>query len=188
MESNGAEASRIRREIDSLKSSKIEIERRISVLESQLRDIDCNKDEPSTNSTSSCSPLSTNGDSGFGHGLSPDMIYRYSRHLLLPSFGVQGQSSLLKTSILVVGAGGLGSPALLYLAACGVGRIGIVDHDIVELNNLHRQIIHSEAYIGQSKVESAAAACRSINSTIQIVEYKEALRTSNALEILRKYP
>lgn len=187
MESNEAEASRIRREIDSLKSSKIEIERRISALESQLRDIDGNKDEPSTNSTSSCSPLSTNGDSGFGHGLSPDMIYRYSRHLLLPSFGVQGQSSLLKTSILVVGAGGLGSPALLYLAACGVGRIGIVDHDIVELNNLHRQIIHSEAYIGQSKVESAAAACRSINSTIQIVEYKEALRTSNALEILRKY-
>ncbi|PSR85309.1 Molybdopterin-synthase [Actinidia chinensis var. chinensis] len=115
------------------------------------------------------------------------MIYRYSRHLLLPSIGVQGQSSLLKTSIVVVGAGGLGSPALLYLAACGVGRIGIVDHDVVELNNLHRQIIHSESYIGRSKVESAAAACRSINSTIQIVEHKEALRTSNALEILRKY-
>ncbi|XP_057485015.1 adenylyltransferase and sulfurtransferase MOCS3-like [Actinidia eriantha] len=182
MESNGGEASRIREELENLKSEKSEIERRISALEVQLRDID----ETRTNSTTSCPPLE-NGDSGFGHGLSRDMIYRYSRHLLLPSIGVQGQSSLLKTSIVVVGAGGLGSPALLYLAACGVGRIGIVDHDVVELNNLHRQIIHSESYIGRSKVESAAAACRSINSTIQIVEHKEALCTSNALEILRKY-
>ncbi|GFZ21943.1 co-factor for nitrate, reductase and xanthine dehydrogenase 5 [Actinidia rufa] len=182
MEANGGETSRIREELENLKSEKSEIERRISALEAQLRDID----ETRTNSTTSCPPLE-NGDSGFGHGLSPDMIYRYSRHLLLPSIGVQGQSSLLKTSIVVVGAGGLGSPALLYLAACGVGRIGIVDHDVVELNNLHRQIIHSESYIGRSKVESAAAACRSINSTIQIVEHKEALRTSNALEILRKY-
>ncbi|PSS06116.1 Molybdopterin-synthase [Actinidia chinensis var. chinensis] len=179
MESNRGEASRIREELGNLKSEKSEIERRISVLEAQLRDIDETK-------TNSC-PQLENGDSGFGHGLSPDMIYRYSRHLLLPSIGVQGQSSLLKTSIVVVGAGGLGSPALLYLAACGVGRIGIVDHDVVELNNLHRQIIHSESYIGRSKVESAAAACRSINSTIQIVEHKEALRTSNALEILSKY-
>ncbi|KAF5948908.1 hypothetical protein HYC85_014865 [Camellia sinensis] len=185
MEANGGESSRILREIENLKSAKSEIERRISDLEAQLRDID-EKDETKTNSTRSCPPLS-NGDSGFGHGLSPDMIYRYSRQLLLPSFGVQAQSSLLKASILVVGAGGLGSPALLYLAACGVGRLGIVDHDVVELNNLHRQIIHTEAYIGQSKVESAAAACHSINSTIQIVEHKEALRTSNALEILSKY-
>ncbi|GFZ04951.1 co-factor for nitrate, reductase and xanthine dehydrogenase 5 [Actinidia rufa] len=198
MESNRGEASRIREELGNLKFEKSEIERRISVLEAQLRDID----ETKTNSTNSC-PQLENGDSGFGHGLSPDMIYRYSRHLLLPSIGVQGQSSLLKTSIVVVGAGGLGSPALLYLAACGVGHIGIVDHDVVELNNLHRQIIHSESYIGRSKVESAAAACRSsvtlsrlpvyfikpviINSTIQIVEHKEALCTSNALEILSKY-
>ncbi|THF97583.1 adenylyltransferase and sulfurtransferase MOCS3-like [Camellia sinensis] len=159
MEANGGESSRILREIENLKSAKSEIERRISDLEAQLRDID-EKDETKTNSTRSCPPLS-NGDSGFGHGLSPDMIYRYSRQLLLPSFGVQAQSSLLKASILVVGAGGLGSPALLYLAACGVGRLGIVDHDVVELNNLHRQIIHTEAYIGQSKVESAAAACHS---------------------------
>ncbi|GMP52345.1 hypothetical protein CsSME_00018207 [Camellia sinensis var. sinensis] len=158
MESNGGDASTILRELENLKSSKIEIERRISFMYS-----------------------------GVGLGLSPEMIYRYSRHLLLPSVGVQGQSNLLKTSILVVGAGGLGSPALLYLAACGVGRLGIVDHDIVELNDLHRQIIRTEVYIGQSKVESAAAACRLINSTIQIVEHKEALRTSNALEILSKY-
>uniref|UniRef100_A0A5B7BD30 Adenylyltransferase and sulfurtransferase MOCS3 n=1 Tax=Davidia involucrata TaxID=16924 RepID=A0A5B7BD30_DAVIN len=183
MDSNGGDSHRILREIESLKAAKSDIDHRISVLEAQLRDI---HENDGTNSTSLCSPIS-NGDSGFGHGLSPDMIYRYSRHLLLPSFGVQGQSSLLKSSILVVGAGGLGSPALLYLAACGVGRLGIVDHDVVELNNLHRQIIHAEAYIGRSKVESAASACRSINSSIQIVEHKEALRTSNALEIFSKY-
>lgn len=172
MGSNGSEASRIVREIESLKASKREIEHQISALEAELGQIHL-QDEPNSISN--------------GHGLSPDMIYRYSRHLLLPSFAVQGQANLLKTSIVVIGAGGLGSPALLYLAACGVGRLGIVDHDIVELNNLHRQIIHTEAYIGQSKVESAAAACRSINSTVQIVEHKEALRTSNALEILSKY-
>ncbi|XP_059666439.1 adenylyltransferase and sulfurtransferase MOCS3 [Cornus florida] len=185
MESNNrVDASRILREIESLKATKSNIEHRLSVLEAQFRDINDEKD--GNNSVSLCPPIS-NVHSGLGHGLSSDMIYRYSRQLLLPSFGVQGQSNLLKSSILVVGAGGLGSPALFYLAACGVGRLGIVDHDVVELNNLHRQIIHTEAYIGQSKVESAAAACRSINSTVQIVEHKEALRTSNALEILSKY-
>ncbi|WZY75784.1 hypothetical protein YC2023_022168 [Brassica napus] len=95
---------------------------------------------------------------------------------------------VLKSSVLVIGAGGLGSPALLYLAACGLGRLGIIDHDVVELNNMHRQIIHTEAFIGHPKVKSAAAACRSINSTIKIDEYVEALRTSNALEILSQYP
>ncbi|XP_073158295.1 adenylyltransferase and sulfurtransferase MOCS3-like [Henckelia pumila] len=103
------------------------------------------------------------------------------------NIGVEAQTNLLKSSVLVIGAGGLGSPALLYLAACGVGRVGIVDHDVVELNNLHRLIIHTEAYIGRSKVESATAACQAINSTAQIVEHKEALRTSNALEIMSKY-
>ncbi|RVW79853.1 Adenylyltransferase and sulfurtransferase MOCS3 [Vitis vinifera] len=183
MESNGEDASRILREIETLKAAKADIEHRISVLEARLRDIPLPNDAISG---VSCSSMSI-ADSAAGHGLSPDMIYRYSRHLLLPSFGVQGQSSLLKSSILVVGAGGLGAPALLYLAACGVGCIGTVDHDVVELNNLHRQIIHTEAYVGQPKVQSAAAACRSINSTIQIVEHKEALCTSNALEILSKY-
>ncbi|XAR67422.1 Molybdopterin-synthase adenylyltransferase [Bertholletia excelsa] len=187
MASNGVDVSQIVRELENLKSAKREIESRISVLEAQLHDSNKNKsDEQQSISTASCPPNSY-GDFGLNHGLSPDMIYRYSRHLLLPSFGVQGQSSLVKTSILVVGAGGLGSPALLYLAACGVGCLGIVDHDIVELNNLQRQVIHSEASVGQSKVESAAATCQSINSTIQIVKHKEALCTSNALEIVSKY-
>lgn len=180
MESNGVEATRIRQEIESLNANKRNIEQQISALEAQLNQLEVDSNAVYTSSFS-------NGDLGISIGLSPDMIYRYSRHLLLPSFGVQGQANLLKSSVLVIGAGGLGSPALLYLAACGVGRIGIVDHDVVELNNLQRQIIHTEAYIGKPKVESAAATCRSINSSTQIVEHKEAFRTSNALEIVSKY-
>ncbi|XP_076933517.1 adenylyltransferase and sulfurtransferase MOCS3-like [Bidens hawaiensis] len=187
MESNGGESAAgdvlLLRELESLKDSKRDIEARISVIEAQLKQIQSKSKTNKEEDESSAAAVSVNG----GHGLTPDNIYRYSRQLLLPSFGVQGQSNLIKSSILVIGAGGLGSPALLYLAACGVGRLGMVDHDVVELNNLHRQIIHGEAYIGRSKVESAAATCRSINSTIEIVEHKEAIRTSNALEIVSKY-
>ncbi|KAG8492692.1 hypothetical protein CXB51_010341 [Gossypium anomalum] len=172
MESNGGGASPIRREIEALKEEKARIEQRISVLEAQLQeeaslapqqqnDGVCNGFCPSEISTV---------DANLAHGLSADSIYRYSRHLLLPSFGVQAQSNLLKSSILVVGAGGLGSPALLYLAACGVGRLGIVDHDVVELNNMHRQVIHTEAYIGQPKVKSAAAACRSYDIVVDATD------------------
>ncbi|KAK9151586.1 hypothetical protein Syun_009895 [Stephania yunnanensis] len=180
MECNGGggDPTQILQQIETLKAQKTEIENRISVLEAQLRQIP-SKEEPSPSS-----PKIINGGD---HGLSYDAIYRYSRQLLLPSFGVQAQSKLLKSKILVVGAGGLGSPALLYLAACGVGCLGIVDHDMVELNNMHRQIIHTEAYIGQPKVKSAAAACRAINSTIQVVEHEEALRASNALGIVSQY-
>ncbi|XWS11259.1 hypothetical protein CRYUN_Cryun38cG0068700 [Craigia yunnanensis] len=189
MVSNGDDVARIRHEIEALKNEKACIEQKISVLEAQLKETASLAHQQQQNDdvcNGSCPPIST-VDANLAHGLLADSIYRYSRHLLLPSFGVQAQSNLLNSSILVVGAGGLGSPALLYLAACGVGRLGIVDHDVVELNNMHRQIIHTEAYIGQPKVKSAAAACRAINSTIQIVEHKEALRTSNALEILSQY-
>ncbi|KAJ4981885.1 hypothetical protein NE237_032722 [Protea cynaroides] len=185
MDSSGDEASRILCEIEKLKLAKSELEHRISALQARLGDLNEVVTEEEKDPSYRL-PALINGEE-LGHGLSPDMIYRYSRHLLLSSFGVQGQSSLVKSSILVVGAGGLGAPALLYLAACGVGRIGIVDHDVVELNNLHRQIIHTEAFIGRSKVESAAAACHAVNSTVQIEEHKEALRTSNALEIMSKY-
>ncbi|OMP04362.1 UBA/THIF-type NAD/FAD binding protein [Corchorus olitorius] len=189
MESNGDDVARILRDIEALKDTKARIEHRISVLEAQLQEtvsLAPRKQQNDGVCNVSCPPISA-ADANLANGLSSDSVYRYSRHLLLPSFGVQAQSNLLKSSILVVGAGGLGSPALLYLAACGVGRLGIVDHDVVELNNMHRQVIHTEAYIGQPKVKSAAAACRSINSTIQIVEHREALRTSNALEILSQY-
>ncbi|KAI3847778.1 hypothetical protein MKX03_009761 [Papaver bracteatum] len=185
MKSNGVDSSSslIHQELEKLKAEKKAIENRISTLEAQLSNDIATKESDSSSCPNSLLNLGSNSE----HGLSSDMIYRYSRHLLLPNFGVKGQSNLLKSSILVIGAGGLGSPALLYLAACGIGRLGIVDHDVVELNNLHRQIIHAEAYIGQSKVKSAAAACRAINSTIQIEEHKEAFRTSNALEIMSKY-
>ncbi|RDX80118.1 Adenylyltransferase and sulfurtransferase MOCS3 [Mucuna pruriens] len=171
-------ASEILRELDSLKDARTKIEQKISALEAQLREINLRNNAATNGSSSSSYPT---------NGLTQDMIHRYSRHLVLPSFGVQGQANLLKASILVVGAGGLGAPALLYFAASGVGRLGIVDHDVVELNNMHRQIIHTEAYVGKPKVKSAAAACRSVNSSIQVVEHEEALRTSNALEILSKY-
>ncbi|OMO83553.1 UBA/THIF-type NAD/FAD binding protein [Corchorus capsularis] len=190
MESNGGDdVARIRRDIEALKDTKARIEDRISVLEAKLQETVSLAPRLQQNDGVyhvSCPPIPA-ADANLANGLSSDSVYRYSRHLLLPSFGVQAQSNLLKSSILVVGAGGLGSPALLYLAACGVGCLGIVDHDVVELNNMHRQVIHTEAYIGQPKVKSAAAACRSINSTIQIVEHREALRTSNALEILSQY-
>ncbi|KAL8172502.1 hypothetical protein V2J09_024306 [Rumex salicifolius] len=185
MESNKPEVSEILSEIKALKESRNEIDARISTLEAQLHE--SSDGNGHSNLNGSCPPIAEAAISGLSHGLPPDAIYRYSRHLLLPSFGVQGQSNLLKSSVLVVGAGGLGSPALLYLAACGVGRLGVIDHDVVELNNMHRQIIHTEAYIGRPKVESASAACRSVNSSIEIVKYQEALRTSNALEIFSKY-
>ncbi|RWR92664.1 UBA/THIF-type NAD/FAD binding fold [Cinnamomum micranthum f. kanehirae] len=188
MASNGGDASSIIREIERLKTEKSDIESRISLLQAQLNEtqIGPNGCDPSSLSPSS-SPLPSRYEAASEHGLTPDMIHRYSRHLLLPSFGVDAQSRLLKSSILVVGAGGLGSPALLYLAASGVGRLGIVDNDVVELNNMHRQIIHTEAYIGQSKVKSAAAACRAINSTVELVEHIEALQATNALDIVSKY-
>lgn len=184
MESNGRDASRILHELESLRAAKADIDSRISALEAELHHVTLQNGVVPNGSSPFDSLLGDHHD----HNLTPEMIHRYSRHLLLPSFGVQAQSNLLNSSVLVVGAGGLGSPALLYLAACGVGRLGIVDHDVVELNNMHRQIIHTEAFIGRPKVKSAAAACRSVNSTVQIVEHQEALRTSNALEIFSKYP
>lgn len=185
MESN---ASQILHEIESLRAAKADIDRRISALEAQLQQETLQNDAIPNGSYPPISSVGSSHLNGHDHHLTPAMIHRYSRHLLLPSFGVQAQSNLLKSSVLVVGAGGLGSPALLYLAACGVGRLGIVDHDVVELNNMHRQIIHTETFIGRPKVKSAANACRSVNSTVEIVEHHEALRTSNALEIFNKYP
>ncbi|CAI0436332.1 unnamed protein product [Linum tenue] len=168
MESNGDDAARIVAELETLKSAKSDIDSRIRALEAQLRDLNLQK--PAVTANGSCHSGGSATDSALAHGLSPDMIYRYSRHLLLSSFGVQGQSKLVKSSILVVGAGGLGAPALMYLAASGVGRLGIVDHDVVELNNMHRQVIHTEAFIGQPKVKSAAAACRSYDIVVDATD------------------
>jgi len=116
--------------------------------------------------------------------LSPDEIQRYGRHLSIPEVGPEGQSRLAGSSVLLVGAGGLGSPAAMYLAAAGVGRIGLVDHDTVELSNLQRQILHDTASVGGSKLESARARLSAVNPHVDVVTFETRLDSGNALEIL----
>ncbi|WOL11348.1 adenylyltransferase and sulfurtransferase MOCS3-2 isoform X1 [Canna indica] len=183
---SGSSDAHLLGEIERLKLEKEELESRIRLLQAQLKPQGAAGEEQSA--SCSLSPLSCPPINGTAlTGLSLEMIHRYGRHLLLPDFGVEAQLKLSRSSILVVGAGGLGSPVAMYLAACGVGCLGIVDSDIVELNNLHRQIIHTEAYIGQSKVKSAASTCHAINSSIKLVEHREALQVVNALDIVSKY-
>ena len=119
--------------------------------------------------------------------LSPEQRDRYARHLALPGVGSEGQGKLLKSSVLVIGAGGLGSPALMYLAAAGVGRIGIVDNDKVSSSNLQRQIIHSTSSIGSAKVKSASNWISELNPDIEIEEIEERLTSDNSIRIISKY-
>jgi molybdopterin/thiamine biosynthesis adenylyltransferase/rhodanese-related sulfurtransferase len=112
---------------------------------------------------------------------------RYSRHLLLAEIGAAGQRALLDARVLIVGAGGLGSPAALYLAAAGVGVLGIVDDDVVEISNLQRQIIHDSASVGSAKTASAKAALQALNPGVEVVEHRLRLDSSNALAVLRDY-
>jgi molybdopterin/thiamine biosynthesis adenylyltransferase/rhodanese-related sulfurtransferase len=109
---------------------------------------------------------------------------RYSRHLLIPEVGDEGQLKLLDSKVLLVGAGGLGSPAALYLAAAGIGRLGIVDADVVDESNLQRQIIHSTARLGQAKVASAKATIEALNPDVEVVPYEERLTSENIDRIL----
>ena len=118
---------------------------------------------------------------------SEDEIARYSRHILLSEVGGTGQARLRAARVLVVGAGGLGSPALLYLAAAGVGTIGLIDDDRVELSNLQRQIAHTTARVGQAKVASAAEAARAINPAVAIETHEARLNPANALELIGGY-
>ncbi|KAK9835656.1 hypothetical protein WJX74_005133 [Apatococcus lobatus] len=122
-----------------------------------------------------------------GCGLTGSQVARYSRQLVLPSFGPQAQARLCKGSVLVIGAGGLGSPAVLYLAAGGVGRVGIVDTDALELSNLHRQIAHQEVSVGKHKAASAAVSCRALNSSIQVIAHEQGLLPGNALDLVSAY-
>lgn len=119
--------------------------------------------------------------------LTNEEIARYSRHLLLDEVGVEGQARLKDASVLCVGTGGLGAPVLMYLAAAGVGRIGIVDFDVVEASNLQRQVIHGTARVGMSKVRSARERILDINPHVQVDGYEEALTAENALRILAPY-
>ncbi|MFW9854956.1 MAG: molybdopterin-synthase adenylyltransferase MoeB [Candidatus Thorarchaeota archaeon] len=119
--------------------------------------------------------------------LSQEEIIRYSRHLILPEVGVKGQQKLKQARVLLVGAGGLGSPLALYLAAAGVGTIGIVDHDKVDLTNLQRQVIHSTEDLGKSKLESARARILAINPEIKVITHEKELTSENALDIIKNY-
>jgi adenylyltransferase/sulfurtransferase len=120
-------------------------------------------------------------------GLSPDEIERYRRHLALPEVGMAGQQRLRSSSVLCVGAGGLGSPVLLYLAAAGIGRLGVVDFDAVERSNLQRQIVHRTADVGRAKTESARQALTSLNPEVEVVLHEVRLACDNALDLLRPY-
>jgi molybdopterin/thiamine biosynthesis adenylyltransferase/rhodanese-related sulfurtransferase len=117
-------------------------------------------------------------------GLDAPKRARYSRHLLIPEVGEQGQLKLLDSKILLIGAGGLGSPAALYLAAAGVGRIGIVDADVVDESNLQRQIVHSTEVLGEPKVQSAKRTIEALNPDVQVVAYQERLTSENVDRIL----
>ena len=119
--------------------------------------------------------------------LTPQEILRYSRHLMMPEVGTIGQRKLKAASILIIGAGGLGSPAALYLAAAGVGRIGLVDFDVVSQSNLQRQVLFAEDQVGRRKVEEARKRLLSLNSDIQVDAYPIVLSSENALELAKQY-
>jgi molybdopterin/thiamine biosynthesis adenylyltransferase len=120
-------------------------------------------------------------------GFTPEQVQRYARHLILPEVGGAGQRKLLNSSVLLLGAGGLGSPAAMYLAAAGVGRIGIVDFDVVDASNLQRQLLHGTEDIGRPKVESAAETLRSLNPDVEVIEHRLHVNSENALDVFRPY-
>jgi len=119
--------------------------------------------------------------------LTVDEVRRYSRHLIIPDVGMAGQKRLKNARVLCVGAGGLGSPALMYLAAAGVGTLGVIDFDTVDESNLQRQIIHGQSDVGRPKAESAASTVREINPLVNMVVHNEALTNDNVMELSRKY-
>jgi adenylyltransferase/sulfurtransferase len=120
-------------------------------------------------------------------GLSNDEILRYSRHLIIPEVGMEGQLKLKEAKVLLIGAGGLGAPLGLYLAAAGVGRIGVVDFDVVDFTNLQRQVIHGTSDVGRKKLDSAEESMREINPNVRIDRFETALTSENALGILKDY-
>jgi adenylyltransferase/sulfurtransferase len=119
--------------------------------------------------------------------LNKEEVLRYSRHLIMPEVGMEGQLKLKAARVLCIGAGGLGSPLSLYLAAAGVGTLGIVDFDVVDFTNLQRQIIHSTADVGRKKLDSAEETLKGINPHIEIVKYETRLSSANALELFREF-
>src|SRR5271170_4185741 len=132
-------------------------------------------------------PAAAPGDGKPAVTLSKDEILRYSRHLIMPEVGMEGQLKLKSAKVLLIGTGGLGAPLGLYLAAAGVGRIGLVDFDVVDFTNLQRQVIHGTSDVGRKKLDSAADRMHEINPFVRIDKHEVALSSENALEILRDY-
>jgi molybdopterin/thiamine biosynthesis adenylyltransferase/rhodanese-related sulfurtransferase len=120
-------------------------------------------------------------------GLTPEQRMRYSRHTLIPEVGVDGQVKLLNAKVLLIGAGGLGSPSALYLAAAGIGTLGIVDDDLVDESNLQRQVIHNTSRVGTPKTESARLTIEALNPDVKVVEHRTRLDAENILEIIKDY-
>ncbi len=116
-----------------------------------------------------------------------EQIKRYARHIILPEVGGKGQEKLLKSRVLVIGAGGLGSPALFYLAAAGVGTLGIVDYDVVDFSNLQRQILHTTQRVGISKVESASETLKALNPDVKVITYNTMINKDNIVDIIKDY-
>lgn len=119
--------------------------------------------------------------------MTPEQVERYARHIVLREIGGPGQQKLLNTKLLCIGAGGLGSPALMYLAAAGVGTIGIIDDDVVSLSNLQRQVIHDTDSIGVFKTDSAGVSIRRINPDVMVIKHNARLGPDNAVDILKNY-
>jgi molybdopterin/thiamine biosynthesis adenylyltransferase/rhodanese-related sulfurtransferase len=117
----------------------------------------------------------------------PEQLIRYSRHFLLPEVGEEGQAKLLQAKVLMVGAGGLGSPSAYYLAAAGVGTLGIIDNDVVDISNLQRQILHANDRVGMPKVESAKKTLEGLNPDVKVIPYQAKLTSENIMEILKDY-
>jgi adenylyltransferase/sulfurtransferase len=117
----------------------------------------------------------------------PEQVARYSRHIIMPQVGSVGQRRLMDAKVLIIGAGGLGSPVAVYLALAGVGRIGIVDFDVVDLSNLQRQILHRNDRVGMRKVESARLTIQSLNPEVEVVAHEEPITSDNAFRIIQPY-
>ena len=131
--------------------------------------------------------MANSPNNGNGRDLSHQEILRYSRHLLMPEVGLEGQKKLKAASVLVIGTGGLGSPVAMYLAAAGVGRIGLVDYDVVDFTNLQRQVIHGTSTLGERKVESARRRLLDINPEVQVDVYDEPFTSENAFRVVEPY-
>ena len=119
--------------------------------------------------------------------LTPDEVDSYSRHIIMPQIGSEGQRKLIDSSVLIIGAGGLGSPAALYLALAGVGKIGVADFDVVDRSNLQRQVLHRDSDIGKRKVVSAMETLKSYNPNVEVIMHDEPINSSNALNIIKDY-